>query len=147
MRTSKNGVAMIKRFEGFSSAPYRDVAGFNTIGYGHCIRQGEIFERISEPQAEALLAADLKTAEDCLCRLVKVRLSQNQFDALASFIYNVGAKAFENSTLLKLLNRGEHRLAATEFERWVYAGGKRHPGLISRRKSEKDMFYQDVIDI
>lgn len=144
MRASRNAITLLKRFEGFSATPYLDVAGYSTIGYGHCIKPGEKFESISEQEAEELLINDLAVAERCIQRLVKAGLSQNQFDALASFIYNVGARAFENSTLLKMIDKGDMHGAALQFDRWVYAGGRRQPGLITRRRSEKNLFYQDV---
>lgn len=144
MRVSQDGIDFIKRHEGFSATLYRDVAGYATIGYGHCLKHGESFECITSEQAESLLIDDLDVAERCLNRLVKISLCQKQFDALASFIYNVGTQAFENSTLLKLLNQGDIRSAATQFERWVYAGGKRQPGLISRRQAETALFCQDI---
>lgn len=142
MRVSQDGIRFIKQHEGFSATPYSDVAGYSTIGYGHCIKPGEKFERISEPQAEALLAEDLAAAEHCILRLVKAALSQNQFDALVSLIFNIGERAFQNSTLLRMINNGDFQGASAQFERWVYAGGKKQPGLISRRKAENILFCQ-----
>lgn len=142
MRTSREGIKLIQRYEGFSATPYSDVAGYATIGYGHCIKKGECFDRITLAEAEALLISDLAVAENCIRRLVKISLAQHQFDALASFVYNVGASAFQNSTLLKMLNAGDTDAAATQFERWVYAGGKKQPGLIARRQAETRLFCQ-----
>ncbi len=142
MKTGKNGIDLIKRCEGFSLKPYRDVAGHLTIGYGHRIKPGEILESVTPEQAEALLKDDLATAENGVNRLVKADLSQNQFDALVSFCYNLGVTAFENSTLLRLLNRGDIDTAASQLSRWIYAGGKQQPGLIARRAAETTLFLQ-----
>ena len=95
---------------------------------------------ISEDEAEALLAADLKTAESGVSRLVSVPLAQNQFDALVSFAYNLGAASLMSSTLLRKLNAGDYNDAADELPRWVYAGGRVLPGLVRRRNAEQRLF-------
>lgn len=145
MRISQNGIDLIKRLEGFSARPYADVAGFSTIGYGHYIKPGETFDEISRADAENLLREDIAVAEDAIRCLVKVLLTQNQFDALASFIFNIGVRAFEYSTFRRFLNQGRYEAAAMQFSRWVFAGGNRIPGLEARRAEEKTLFIQPVI--
>jgi len=133
-------VALIKEFEGLELEPYRDPVGLWTIGYGHLIRGDETFTRITEGEAEALLRKDLKEAMDVVNGVVKSPLNWHQKAALYSFVFNLGGKKFKNSTLLKLLNKGEYKLAEGEFKRWIYAGGKELAGLVRRRIAERDMF-------
>lgn len=104
MKISKAGIQLIKEFEGYSPIPYKDVAGLNTIGYGHLIKKGELFSRVTAEQAEELLLKDLATAEKGVNTLIIVKLTQNQYDALVSFTYNVGVGALRDSTLRKYLN-------------------------------------------
>lgn len=143
MKTSQKGLDLIKRFEGFSARPYKCPAGKMTIGYGHVIRPAENLDKINPEQAETLLREDVGIAEGCIRRNVKTGLSQSQFDALVSFIYNVGTQAFEKSYLLRLLNQGDSERAARQFSRWVFARGVPLPGLIARRTAEKLMFLTD----
>ena len=140
MKTSENGIALIKQYEGFSELPYNDGAGFITIGYGHRIKPGEDFTRITPLEAERLLKKDIEIAEQAISRTVFAPLSQGQFDALVSFIYNVGEHTFKYSTLCRVLNWCKYARAADEFGRWVYAGGRKLPGLIRRREAEKRLF-------
>ena len=141
MQLSPQGLALIKHFEGFSPEPYQCSAGRWTIGYGHLIKGEERFmQPIDEPTAEALLKEDVRQAEQAVCRLVKVPLSQGQFDALVSFVFNLGQGAFSQSTLLRLLNAENYREAAKQFTRWDFAGGKRIAGLSRRRAAEKERF-------
>lgn len=138
MNISEKGIALIKRFEGFSATPYRCPAGKWTIGYGHVIVKNKQIQQLSEEEAHQLLLKDVQRAEDAIRRHVEVKITQKQFDALCSFIYNVGVGAFVRSTLLKKLNRREK--AASEFDRWVYAGKEILPGLIARRQAERELF-------
>lgn len=139
MRTSADGVEAIKRREGFSATPYKDASGFS-IGYGHFIRPSENFSQIDEAGATALLEADLAQAEASIARNVSVGLSQGQYDALASFIYNVGIGAFQNSTLLRKLNAGDFPGAAEEFSRWNKSQGAELDALTARRADEAEQF-------
>ena len=143
MKTSQKGINLIKEFEGYRSKAYKDSAGVWTIGYGHTgdVAPGDI---ISAHQGEVLLTKDLEWAEKAITDLVKVPLNQNQFDALVSFVYNVGKGAFRKSTLLKKLNEKQYILASNEFKRWVYAGGKKLKGLQRRREAEKKLFISMV---
>ena len=142
MKTSQDGIELIKKFEGFSATPYFCPAHKLTVGYGHLIITGEKFSArgISREEAETLLKQDVGVAEQAIERLVECELLQNQFDALVSFVYNIGAKAFEKSTLLRLLRENSPAQAAGEFRKWIYAGGIVQNGLIKRREAEKRLF-------
>jgi lysozyme len=148
MRVSLAGLEIIKRFEGFSAEPYYCPGGKLTIGYGHVLNDEEssTIERITKEHAEALLRQDAKIAEDAINQFSTFNLTQNQFDALVSFVYNVGVYAFEKSTLLRMLNKGEYALAAKQFDRWVYADGKKLGGLVLRRAAERELFLKNMVD-
>ena len=138
---SQQGIDFIKRHEGFSSLPYLCAAGKETIGYGHVIKQGEQFPRgLTEKQAEDILYDDLAEAEQCIFDNVIVDLLPNQFDALVSLIFNIGTKAFEKSTLLRMLNSEQFEEAGKQFLRWIYANGKVVYGLQKRRENEYKLF-------
>ena len=141
MQTSEQGLELIKRHEGLSLKEYICPGNVRTIGYGHAIKPGEMFGgKITEEKAEELLKADVKHAEDVVNGLVKIPLTQEQFDALVSFVFNLGGGAFLRSTMLRLINEGKTGKAAKEFDRWVHAAGKRLPGLVKRRKDERNLF-------
>lgn len=139
MQISKQGIALIKRFEGFRNRAYRCPAGVWTIGYGHTkgVKAGQA---ITTQQAEEMLQADLKNFEDWVNKLVKVELTQGQFDALVSFCFNLGPGALDSSTLLKLVNQQKFALAADQFKRWNKAGGVELSGLTKRRLAERELF-------
>lgn len=139
MQTSNNGINLIKRFEGLRLEAYRDSVGIPTIGYGHThgVKMGDV---ITGAQADAFLRDDLQVAELTINTNVKVKLTQGQFDALASFVFNLGSGNFVKSTLLKKLNTGDYAGAADEFGKWVNAGGKKLPGLVKRRAAEREVF-------
>lgn len=111
-----------------------------TIGYGHTGPDVVVGLVIDEARAEELLRADLCEAVDCVNRAVTVAISQNQFDALVDFCFNVGCGAFEKSTLLKKVNSADFAGAAAQFALWVHAGGGVVAGLVRRRKMEAEMF-------
>lgn len=140
MKTGLRGIELIKSFEGYSATPYADVVGKSTIGYGHLILPTENFSAIGKDQAEAILKADLAIAEKAVNDLVLTPLAQNEFDALVSFTFNLGRNALKNSTLLRLLNKGEMDAASDQFLRWDHAGGKVVAGLTRRRIAEKELF-------
>lgn len=138
---SQDGLDLIKRFEGFRPAVYRDAVGLPTIGYGHLIKQGATFDRpITEREAEELLRRDVSIAERAVLRLISVPLSDGQFAALVSFVFNLGAGALQRSTLRMKLNRGDIADAADEFIKWIRAGGRVLRGLVLRRNAERSMF-------
>ena len=149
MVPSPNFLELIKQFEGFSPRVYRCPAGILTIGYGHVLQPkstiGNITEcNINQAQAEQLLQADAALAGAAVQRLIQVRLSQNQFDALVSFVFNLGAGRLQMSRLRAVINRGEHADAPAEFRRWVYGGGRKLPGLVARRAAEAELYSKCV---
>lgn len=133
---TQDGIDLIKRFEGFSSTVYICPAGYPTIGYGHLVRDNEKFGKISQEEAEALLRVDVESAERAVLRLIKVPLNDGQFDALVSFTYNLGSGALQCSTLRRKVNRQAHAEVPEQLLRWVWAGGRRLRGLVSRREFE-----------
>lgn len=141
MNISLNGINLIKGFEGYSGTPYQDVVGIWTWGYGHARKfKEELPDSVSRPEAEALLQTDLVPACKCVNQCVKVPINQNQFDALVSFVYNIGGSAFSASTLLKKINASEMDGAENEFLRWNRAGAKVIDGLTRRRAAEAKLF-------
>ena len=147
MRISDKGISLIKQFEGLRLTAYQDSVGVWTIGYGwthpvdgKSIRPGMA---IKEETAERLLRTGLVGYESDVSKLVKVKLTQGQFDALVSFAYNLGARALSTSTLLQKLNAGDYAGAAAEFPHWNKAGGKVLPGLTRRREAECALFLSD----
>lgn len=139
MRISEKGIELIKSFEGLRLEAYLDSVDVPTIGYGHT-RGVKLGQTITQEQADALLEEDIHEFELAIQRLVHVNLTQNQFDALVSFTFNLGIGSLKQSTLLKKLNAGDITGAANEFNRWVYAGGKKLTGLVKRRSAERLMF-------
>lgn len=141
MKTSDRGIRLIKEFEGFRADSYICPAGKRTIGYGHVIQPGDhIKEPMTEASAHDLLVSDLSKFEAAVNREVAVPLSQQQFDALVSLAFNIGVGAFTGSTLLKRLNAERFHDAAAQFDKWVYSNKKKIPGLVKRRKAEKELF-------
>ena len=140
MNTSKAGLDLIKQFEGLRLKAYKCPADVWTIGYGHTSAAGQPAVKsgmsITEAQANKILASDLGQYEDAINNSVKVDLTQNQFDALVSFVYNVGIGAFQKSTLLKKLNAGQYDAVPGELMKWTKGGGKELPGLVRRRRAE-----------
>lgn len=138
---SEAGIELIKRFEGCRTNAYLCPAGVWTIGYGHT-KTARAGMMISHLEAESLLKQDLAYFESAVTRLVKVPLTQGQYDALVSFAYNCGVEALRASSLLKYLNKGQYNLASLQFARWTRANGKVLPGLANRRKAEYELFNQ-----
>ncbi len=138
---SKKSMDLIKLFEGFSALEYTCIAGKRTIGYGHVLAPDEEYVcGLSEQKAENILKQDLDVIDRALNRLVKVPLAAHQKEALLSFIFNVGIRAFQKSTLLKELNDGNYDQVPKQIQRWIYVNGKPCNGLIRRRKIEADLF-------
>ncbi len=137
------GLALIKRFEGFAPEIYVCPGGWPTIGYGHVVRDHErkrFAGGIDEATAEELLRRDVETAERAVLRLIRVPLADSRFDALGSFAFNLGAGALQRSTLRRKANREEHDAVPGEFGRWVWAGGRKLKGLIRRREAEAGFY-------
>ena len=132
------GIDLVKVYEGFVDHVYICPAGYPTIGYGHLVRKGEVWpERISEEEATELLRKDIGHAELAVQRLIRVPLTDGQFDALVSFTFNLGSGALQRSTMRRKINRGEYIRGANELRRWVYAGGRKLRGLVRRREAER----------
>jgi len=138
MTISKSGLEFIKEAEGMRLRPYQDGAGYWTIGYGH--RTGIESSAISANQAMLFLLEDVAIAEETINKLVSTPLTQNQFDALVSFTFNVGREAFRDSTLLIELNFGNFTGAALQFQQWSYSNKVFIPGLFMRRCREATLF-------
>lgn len=139
MRISPEGLAFIKQAEGCSLTAYKDSVGVWTIGVGHTrgVKPGDT---CTDEQAEQYLLDDLESVYSDIEALVEVPLSQGQFDALCSWVFNLGGPALRGSTLLKLLNQGNYDAARAQFGKWVKAGGETLPGLVKRRAAEAAMF-------
>ena len=145
MKTSSTMRELIREFEGCRLVAYQDPVGIYTIGCGHCGVVGNDpvgpGMRITQQQADELLAMDLERFETSVERLCP-GCSQQQFDALVSFAFNVGSGALQNSTLRKHHTAGNHAAAANEFHRWNKAGGKVLAGLTRRRAAESRVYAQ-----
>jgi len=138
---SQSCIDLIKRSEGLSVKPYRDLAGFWTVGYGHKLTDAELSAQpLSLAVIDEMLQADTDTACAQVHKLVTVPLSQGKLDALTDFVFNLGAGRLAGSTLLKLLNTGNYAAAGQELLKWDMAGGRVQPGLIARRKAELAMW-------
>ena len=134
MNISEKGIQFIKSNEGLSLKPYPDMGGFS-IGYGHHYPPGVyVPSEITEDQATNLLLADLKRVETCLDSLVPADCTQNQYDALCDFGYNLGIGAMD-----MMLSHGWSDVP-NQMPRWIYAGGKVNQGLVERRKKEVALF-------
>lgn len=146
MKTSQKGIDLIKLFEGFSSKAYICPANYLTIGYGHVISDSDplLGASLTEQEGHELLQRDLLRFERGVSSLIKVPLTQNQFDALVSFAYNLGVNSLQVSTLRMRLNRKEYFDASIEFLRWNKArvNGVLLPlkGLTKRRQAERKLF-------
>lgn len=136
---SKRGLQFIRKWEALRLVAYKDGGGVWTVGYGHTenVYAGMT---ISEPQAESLLRTDVLVVEQALRQLVTVPLGQSEYDALSSFVFNVGREQFRTSTLLRMLNSMDYDGAADQLLRWVHDNGKEVQGLVNRRRDERLMF-------
>jgi lysozyme len=147
MKFSAMGMELLKKSEGFRSRVYQDVAGVPTIGYGHRLLHADSFPNgIDEPQASNLLSCDVRDAEQAVQRLVRVPLTQGQYDALVDFCFNLGAGRLANSTLLKSLNAGRYDDAANEILQWNHAGGKECAALKTRREAEAELWRNSPVE-
>ena len=139
MKLGERGTEILKYFEGCKLTAYQDSVGVWTIGYGHTkgVYDGMT---ITQDQAEQMLLSELEEYEGYIKDMVTVPLTQNQFDALVVWVYNLGPTNFKNSTLLKELNAGNYNAAGQEITRWNKAGGKVLAGLVKRREAEAELF-------
>jgi GH24 family phage-related lysozyme (muramidase) len=160
MKTSDNGIAMTKSFEGFSAVPYNDSDGNSTIGNGCLLHSGPVDysnaidahfrdNPMTEEEADAMLRQHVKgVCEPKLNRLLLTcPLNQNQFDALSDFVYHQGDftndtlnNKFKNNHLLKALKSGQYGDVPEQLMRWVYGGGKIQNGLVKRQQAEVQMW-------
>ena len=139
MNVSEKGLALITEFEGCKLTAYRDIVGVWTIGFGHTktARGGMV---ITQSEAHHLLELDVAEHANGVEKSLFVKLEQHQFDAVVSLAFNVGVGAVRNSTLVKMINRGDAKLASAQFDRWNKAGGKVVAGLTRRRAAERRMY-------
>ena len=153
MKVNSDGIEIIKKWEGCADGdpstplldPYICPAGVATIGYGSTWtsegnRVSMSDEAITHEMASELLAEEVERVEQQLTRLISVSVTENQFSALGSFVYNVGSGNFQSSTLRSRLNRGDYVGASEEFWKWRRGGGVILPGLVARRAEEKELF-------
>lgn len=140
MTPSKDVFNLAKQSEGLRLTPYQDVAGHWTIGWGHKMLTNEPHEPITEEHAEGLLIADLSFMGQVVSRLVKVPITQGQYDALCDFCFNLGPERLATSTLLADLNAGKYNEVPDQLSLWVIAGGKTMQGLVKRRQAEIEMW-------
>lgn len=148
MTISHAGTHLIGRFEGFRESIYVCPGGKSTIGFGHVVKEAELSQysgiTMMQDDGYTLLTSDIERVYvPDIKRLVKVPLTQRQFDALTSFDYNLGATNFGGSTLLKLFNEGDDHKASLQFPLWRNASGKYLPGLFKRRIAEMFIFRND----
>lgn len=133
------GLDIIKQYEGCKLQAYLCPAGIPTIGYGHTYGV-KLGRTISQAEAEVLLDHDYHEALLGVEGVVKVPLTEAQEGALVSFVFNLGIGKLRGSTLLKKLNQGDYKGAAGEFDKWVFAAGKKLNGLVARRAAERKLF-------
>lgn len=150
MKMSDRGLQLLTQWEGFETHVYKDSAGLPTIGVGHLLTKDELssgkvmikgqqvkfHNGLTHQQVVDLLSDDIKRYEETVRNTVKADLKQHQFDALVSFCFNVGQRAFSNSTLLKRINESNWNDVPVQFRRWNKAGGRVVKGLINRRENE-----------
>lgn len=146
MQLSPAGESALKQREGPNGQPalvgYLDDNGIPTAGYGHTGADVKVGAQYTEEQADAWFVTDSSWVSDCIAKQVKVSLTQGQYDALFSFIYNVGSGAFCSSTLLKKLNADDYASVPAEMLKWTISGGVKDPGLVNRRNSEGGQWVQ-----
>jgi lysozyme len=141
---SGKGLALTEQWEGCRLTAYQDQVGVWTIGYGHTGADVTSGLTITRQQAEALLAKDVLAAARCVNTMVKLQLTQYEFDALVDFVFNLGTGAFVRSTLLTALNAGNIAAAAAQFASWDRAGGIVVAGLLRRRQAERGLFESEA---
>lgn len=153
MKIDQSGIDFIKSFESFSPVVYQDIRGKYTIGWGHTVDVTENTPPITEEEGTKFLEEDLDYTEKCIANHVKIQLSQWEYNALCSLVFNIGPGNFIGSSLLKILNFGDKQAAAREFDRW---DRYRDPntkqylvceGLQKRRALEKSLFLSHINSI
>jgi lysozyme len=142
--TNQQGIELIKSLEGFRSEPYVCAGGYLTIGYGHKLLPSDSYKIVSPEKAQQILENDLRRIERLVLKYINVGINDDQFAALVSFTFNVGAAALQRSTLRQKINYGYYEDGAKEFLKWVYAGGRKIMGLVRRRRLESELFSGSV---
>jgi lysozyme len=143
MRIDKRGEELLHTSEGLELKAYLDTGGVWTIGWGNTSINGKPVTKgmtCTKEEADEEWRKDVDEAEASVKKLVKVPLTQGQFNALVDFVYNVGEGQFSKSTLLRLLNKGDYEGACKQFPRWVYDNGKKINGLVKRNRKRQEMF-------
>jgi lysozyme len=143
MQTSQRGIDLIKRFESFSLKLYKDSAGYSTIGYGHKLKTGEQFTTVTIQEAERILRKDLDEAEGCLNKYLiekGTQLTQYEFDALTSLVFNIGTGSFIRGNIPGLLRAGKPVDVGAKIPEYCKSGGVRMRGLYRRRLVESAYF-------
>ena len=140
MNFTNAGLAIIKKFEGFSAKAYRDIGGVPTIGFGHTGPDVQMGDEISELEAENLLRGDLLHFDHGVLRLLTAPTNDNEFSAMVSLAYNIGLGAFQKSSVLKFHNQGKKALAKAAFLLWIKVNGHPLNGLIRRRTAEANLY-------
>jgi GH24 family phage-related lysozyme (muramidase) len=146
---SPAGLDLTKASEGFVGRLYHDAAHYCTIAYGHLVKlapcdgsESEEFRKgVTEPRGAEILTADMERAERAVAATVGVELTDGQHAALCDFVYNVGARNFRTSTLLRVVNARQHEAVPPQLRRWVKAGGVELQGLKARREREIDLYF------
>jgi lysozyme len=143
---------LIQKFEGFRANPYADGGGVPTIGFGTIMYPDGTRVALSDPPiteevALGYLMTNLQQKCDHINPLIKVPVTQNQFDAICSFTYNVGVHSLAISMLLKKLNDSDYAGAADEFLKWKYDNGVVESGLVKRRQAERDLFLKSDVSV
>lgn len=142
MKTSPEGIAAIKGHEALRLEIYADQGGLATIGYGHLIKQGELFTTITEEEALEILAEDIIPAERAVSSFITAKINQNQFDALVSFTFNCGVQALRSSSLRTAINGGaSQKIITLEFMKWVHVKKAVSEDLMKRRANEVNLFF------
>lgn len=154
MEPSTKAYDIIRLFEASNKCrlkAYLDTGGVPTIGWGTTVypngKKVRIGDVCTEEEANQWLVHDVKASVQAIKRLVKVHISQSMFDALVSFVYNLGSGNFSGSTLLKLINASKFNEAADQFPRWRFDNGKEQPGLTKRRAEEQKLFRQGIREL
>lgn len=151
MKISDNGINFIAGWEGVEYKAYKDAVGLFTVGIGHLIKLPEekflLNKTLTRDEVYDIFREDIKRFENNLNKVIKVPINQNQFDALISLAFNIGNGAFNNSTLLKVLNQGNYEEVPNQILRWDKAGGKTLLGLTRRRKAEVELFNKPLEEV
>lgn len=146
MKTTEEGLKMIREFEGLRLTTYLDVGNVPTIGYGHTGDDVKLGMKIDEAKAMYLFMEDVAKFEQYVQNLIFAALNPNQFSALVSFIYNVGNVTFVKSLMPKYLNAGNYEAASNVFPKYAAAASKHNDGLYRRRLAERALFVKPVVD-